>query len=538
MGVYEGSDIYNNAAAVPGPPGPPSLPLNFIWLDSDGNDTNDGRSPGTPVQTLNVAYQRAQAAPGRPVIIALDKATYFFTVGQSTDPLLPQLWERVSLFAPHATIVFPNDDGPLYYVDMDLWQSKFKARSIQGPNKLVLKNFAALGPGKLDCVDYVCPGFVDSSIVFGNTGVNDSRLIVTIENFRCQFGGNLSPASQQFLFQGNKDNILRVGWAEYGSGAFVTVEGAGAPADGARAYVDLGKIKNETNSATLFNLLANGAPAYLKATVKSCEFKQQNQVIVRSFANAGQYSHAHIVAEFLAPIGVTPAPGPLLIQKTGAGEHSINITRPGQLQASLNDRQPSTLINKLQAGNGVTISIANPGDNEQARFDVNAIVSGAPNGQQLYYAALNQQEGFIGSGGLVNSGSSNGTRGFLFIADRTYQITKMRIWLSQISGQQMRLGLYNLAGVQIAQTAQFNPVVGLNEVPLLVPVMLAGGQAYYMSYWVQDSGGNDRFLLVTNASTTTTSPLMQRSDPNEMPGSMASGMSNTAARPWLMISEA
>jgi hypothetical protein len=289
----------------------------------------------------------------------------------------------------------------------------------------------------------------------------------------------------------------------------------------------------------LFNLLATGAPAYLKAKVTSCEFTQQNQVIVRSDAGAGQYSHAHILAEFLAPVGVTPAPGALLIQKTGPGEHSINITRPGQLQASINDRQPSTLINKLLAGSGISFTIDAPGDNERVRADVSATVSGAPNGQQLYYVALNELAGYINQNGVVNGGpaQSNGTRGFLFISDRTYTVTRMRIWLTQVSGQNMRLAIYDLLGNRIAQTARFLPVVGLNEVLLLAPVMLAGGAAFYMSYWVQDTGGNDRFLLVTGASITSTSPLMQRSDPNEAPASIGSGLTNTAARPWLMISE-
>jgi hypothetical protein len=554
MGIYEGSDIYNNAAGIPGPagpagpagdpgpPGPPgpagaSLPLNFIWLDTNGDDSNNGQSPGTPVQTLNIAYQRAMAAPGRPVIIAMDKGTYSFTLGQSTDPLAPQTWTRVSLFAPHAVIIFPNNSGPLYYVEMDLWQAKFKAREIQGPNKLVLKNFAANGPGRFTCEDYICPGFVDASIVFDNTGVNDSRIIVDIANFVCRFGGLLSPAGTQFLFQGNKDNFLKVLHAEYAAGAFVQVQATGIPADGARAYVELGKIINEAESATLFNLLATAAPAYLKAKVTSCEFKEQNQVIVRSDAAAGQYSHAHILAEFLAPIGVTPAPGPLLIQKTGPGEHSINITRPGQLQASINDRQPSTLINKLLAGSGISFTIDQPGDNERVRADISTTISGAPNGQQLYYVALNEQAGFIGTGGGVNSVPSNGSRGFLFISDRSYLITRMRIWLTQVSGQNMRLALYDLAGNRIAQTARFLPVVGLNEVMLLAPVSLAGGAAFYMSYWVQDTAGNDRFLLVTGTSITSTSPLMQRSDPNEAPAAMGSGLTNTAARPWLMISE-
>lgn len=553
--IYTENDIYDDGAGTPGPPGPQGDPgpagppgppgpsptiaaMNLIWLDTNGDDANDGLSPVRPVQTLNDAYTKASAAPGRPSIMALDAGTYAYTLGQSTDPLAPQLWERISIFAPHATIIFPNDDGPLYYLQMDLHNTKIKAKKIQGPNKLVLKNSATLGPGKFESLDYICPGFVDHCIEFANNGLDDSKIRVSIGNFVCRFGGTISPATTQFYFSNNKDNSLNVGYAEYGAGSFAKIEATGTPADGARAYIRLGKAVNAANSATLFDLVAQGAPAYLKADVTSVEFKQQNQVIVRSHADAGRYSHAHIIAQFLAPPGVSSAPNPLLIQKTGAGEHSINITRPGQVQATFQDRQPSALQNKLVSLDGsITFGIDQPGDNERINLQTASVVSGFPNGQQLYYTALANAEGYIGQGGAINGGSSNGTRGFIFIADRTFSASSMRCFFRQVSGQNMRLGLYDLNGNRIAQTARFLPTTGIMTIPLITPVMLAGGSAYYMAYWAQEAGGNDRFLLISDGGNFSTSPLIQRNDPNEMPASIATGISNTLARPWLMVAE-
>jgi hypothetical protein len=536
--IYTENDIYNSGTGGGPGPVPTIADMNLIWCDTNGDDANDGLSPVKPVQTLNTAYARAQAAPGRPSIMILDAGTYFFTTGQSTNPLVPQLWERISLFAPHAKIGFPNDDGPLYYLDMDLTNCRFKAKSIQGPNKLVLKTVSLAGPGVFSTTDYICPGYVDNCIEFGNNGANQARLIVDIENYVCNFGGIFGPAGAQFYFGNEKDNFLKIGRAEYGSGALVRVHATGTPADGARAYVNLGKALSSANSATLFQIDANGAPAYLKANVQSVEFTEQNQVIVRSHSDAGRYSHAHILADFLAPIGVAPAPNPLLIQKTGAGEHSINITRPGQVQATLNDRQPSALQNKLVSLDGsISFGLDQPGDNERINLQTAAVVSGFPNGQQLYYTALANAEGYIGRDGLINSGSSNGTRGFIFIADRTFWANSMRCFFRQVSGQPCRLGIYDLNGNRIAQSNQFNPVTGIVSVPMITPVLLAGGTAYYMAYWTQEAGGNDRFLLVSDGGSFSTSPLIQRNDPNQMPASIATGITNTNARPWLMVAE-
>jgi hypothetical protein len=99
------------------------------------------------------------------------------------------------------------------------------------------------------------------------------------------------------------------------------------------------------------------------------------------------------------------------------------------------------------------------------------------------------------------------------------------------------LGIYDLNGNRIAQSNQFNPVTGIVSVPMITPVLLAGGTAYYMAYWTQEAGGNDRFLLVSDGGSFSTSPLIQRNDPNQMPASIATGITNTNARPWLMVAE-
>lgn len=160
----------------------------------------------------------------------------------------------------------------------------------------------------------------------------------------------------------------------------------------------------------------------------------------------------------------------------------------------------------------------------------------APYGQELFSYSVSETEGAIGQNGVINNNPANGTRGFAFVPSGTVLISKMRIQITQTTGSNMRLGLYDSLGNRVAQTARFSPVLGINTVSLTAPVTLTGGALYYMAYWTDDATANVRFKLLSGRSTGTAQPLDQRHDPNEMPANIASGITNTQYRPWLMIS--
>jgi hypothetical protein len=160
----------------------------------------------------------------------------------------------------------------------------------------------------------------------------------------------------------------------------------------------------------------------------------------------------------------------------------------------------------------------------------------APYGQELFSYTVSETEGAIGQNGVINNTPSNGTRGFAFVPSGTVLISKMRIQITQTTSSNMRLGLYNASGSRVAQTDRFNPVAGINTVSLSASVTLTGGALYYMAYWTDDTTANVRFKLLSGRSTGTTQPLDQRHDPNEMPATISSGITNTQYRPWMMIS--
>lgn len=165
-----------------------------------------------------------------------------------------------------------------------------------------------------------------------------------------------------------------------------------------------------------------------------------------------------------------------------------------------------------------------------------ASVVSSPFGQELFSYATSETEGAIGQNGTINNNPANGTRGFAFIPSGTVQINKMRVQITQTAASNMRLGIYDASGNRVAQTARFSPVLGINTVSLAASVVLTGGTIYYMAYWTDDATANVRFKLLSGRSVGTAQPLDQRSDPNEMPVSIGSGLTNTQYRPWLQIS--
>ena len=170
----------------------------------------------------------------------------------------------------------------------------------------------------------------------------------------------------------------------------------------------------------------------------------------------------------------------------------------------------------------------------------------APFGQELFSYALAETTGAIGSDGNIDTNCNATTRGFAFVPNGTVTISKMRIMITQVGGTNFRLGIYDASGNLVAKSARYTTSNGLKEVNLtlgpsnasLTSVTLNGGEIYYMAYWTDDTTQNFKTSLLSGRSTSTAQPLMQRHSATnqEMPDSIGSGASNTALRPWLMIS--
>ncbi len=223
------------------------------------------------------------------------------------------------------------------------------------------------------------------------------------------------------------------------------------------------------------------------------------------------------------PEGPEGPPGP-----AGNTDHKSMVTAA--------DTTPDYLNTKILAGNGVSKSVGTPGGNETLTLAIDAGGAAAPYGQELWsYSTYETEDDILRTGG-VGGGDNSGTRGFAFVSMSTVTISKMRIKISQTGGTLMRLGIYDANGNRIARTAQFAPVIGIVTVNLETPVVLTGGVMYYMAYWCNDTTGNLKFPLLSGRSTSTSSPLAQRSDLNEMPSNIASALTNTVYRPWLMVS--
>jgi hypothetical protein len=207
-----------------------------------------------------------------------------------------------------------------------------------------------------------------------------------------------------------------------------------------------------------------------------------------------------------------------------------------KVKATTNDTTPDYLNTKLQAGSGVTKTLVNGGSNERVVIAIDAGGAAAPYGQELWnYSTYETEDDILRTGG-VGSGDNSGTRGFAFVAMSTVTISKLRIKISQTGGTLMRMGIYDANGNRLGQTAQFAPVNGIVTVNLTASVTLSGGVMHYMAYWCNDTTGNLKFPLLSGRSISTSSPLAQRSDLNEMPASIASALTNTVYRPWLMVS--
>ena len=197
--------------------------------------------------------------------------------------------------------------------------------------------------------------------------------------------------------------------------------------------------------------------------------------------------------------------------------------------------EAATLPNSRRLVAGSNVSFVDAGAGSTLTISAAGGPIASPYAKELWPFSTNETESAISQAG-TGSGNNSGTRAFGFISEGTVTISQMVIWFSQVAGSNFRLGLYDSLSNRIAQTNRFSPVVGINVVPLIAPVVLTGAMLYYMALWTDDTTSNNRYLVLSGRSITTTSPNMQKSDPNEMPTGIGTSFTNTALRPWIMIS--
>lgn len=175
------------------------------------------------------------------------------------------------------------------------------------------------------------------------------------------------------------------------------------------------------------------------------------------------------------------------------------------------------------------------GTNEYGEFIPADATIADPFGQELFSYSL--AETITAIPRFTGTNDCSGTRAFAFVPTGSVTIRSMRVAIRQAGGSWMRMGIYNASGLLVAGTQRFAPIANaIKTQDLIVPETLIGGRVYYMAYWTDDQTGNLQFPVVSGRSVDTPDPLFQLHDPNEMPPSIATGMSNTQFRPWLMIS--
>lgn len=197
--------------------------------------------------------------------------------------------------------------------------------------------------------------------------------------------------------------------------------------------------------------------------------------------------------------------------------------------------EAATLPNSRRLVAGANVSFVDAGAGSTFTISASGGPIASPYAKELWPFATNETESAISQAG-TGSGNNSGTRAFGFISEGTVTISQMVIWFSQVTGSNFRMGLYDAGANRIAQTNRFTPAVGINVVPLIAPVIITGAMLYYMGLWTDDTTSNNRYLVLSGRSITTTSPNMQKSDPNEMPTTIGTALTNTALRPWMMIS--
>lgn len=390
-------------------------------------------------------------------------------------------------------------------------------------------------------------GFVESVSEGPGISVDNTDPVNPVVSADPAYSGRIAP--RVFAFSNVAANylpILQIPIAEYtkfGIGFDIIIRWSGTSSTSVLRYVNGQRVGN--SGSAIFELISGYCPPQLWASGQNLSILERTNGATKEWYLQAQLAYLDLTAtvevvngwtaDGITPTWLTSA----FVAGAPAGDNPTHLNAQWKnVRAGANDATPEFLGAKLESSDSsITVSVTGtPGSTQKVNVVAASTTSGAPNGEQMYKFALNESESAISQAG-TGSGNNSGTRGFGFIPDRTLRITKMRIWISQVGGSNVRLGVYDASGNLVAVTARFSPSVGIVTANLVAPATLTGGTLYYMALWTDDTTSNLRYLVVTGRSTTTTSPLIQRHDPNEMPASIASGLSNTAMRPWMMVSE-
>ena len=101
--------------------------------------------------------------------------------------------------------------------------------------------------------------------------------------------------------------------------------------------------------------------------------------------------------------------------------------------------------------------------------------------------------------GVLYSGADGGPGdlyAMISLAGSDVDVAEMSCYCTQSGANDVAMGIYDAAGVKLAETALATVFVGLVTLPLIVPASLVGGNYYYLALWSNASGA--RFLRTQN----------------------------------------
>lgn len=249
-----------------------------------------------------------------------------------------------------------------------------------------------------------------------------------------------------------------------------------------------------------------------------------------------------------AGISITqPDPaGPLIITNTDPGVPGVESVVAGA-GISVDNTDPANPIitNTSPAGGQVDSVVAGAGIAVDSTDPANPIVSSTGSGPGAVAGVISMPLATCRNGvaipGVNNAGALLATLTAL-TADVT--ITKLGIWIKQIGGGLLTLGIYNTAGVLLARTASFPPTpIGYKEMPIVLDgsggaiteIALTGNQNYYLAVHGNSSTTGAQFYGQDVGTTFGPSPWLGWGKDNiaTMPNSISGGSEN--AQRFMMV---
>lgn len=209
-----------------------------------------------------------------------------------------------------------------------------------------------------------------------------------------------------------------------------------------------------------------------------------------------------------------------------------------KMRIGATDTVSAELEHKIVDSTGSELTQTTNGAYGKALVIPTAVLSGTPNGEQLFWYSLAEGDPHTISTAGTDTGDCHGNRAFAFVASSSRLMTKGRIMITQTGGSWFRMGIYNENGVLLGKSNRVAVASGMQWAPFTTPVQLVGGSIYYMAYWCDDTTGNLKFPCVAGRSTYGFNPLPQLYDTNnEMPNNLGTSGTATQYRPWMMVSE-